>query len=80
MISKYKGKIFYKINEEHIDYDYKYKDKPLLFEDIYYIDKEQFCSDEEEIKSYIKNDLMLVAGGGYSNNGVYDIFIYIEKI
>ena len=79
-MTKYKGKIFYKINEEHIDYDFKYKDKPLLFEDIYYIDKERFYSDEEEIKSYIKNDLFIVAGGGYSTKGLYDTFIYIEKI
>ena len=80
-MTKYKGKIFYKINEEHIDYEFKYKDKPLLFEDIYYINREQFYSDdEEEIKSYIKNDLLIVAGGGYSDKDIYDTFIYIEKI
>lgn len=64
---KVKGVIYYKVKKNHPDLQYIPKDerdKTLEFCDIYNIDTDYFYS-RDDIESYIKHDLKLVAGGGY---------------
>lgn len=67
---KFKGSIFFKDNNN----------KDAHFQDIYYFDSNHFDIeyDFDYIKSYIKNDLLLVAGGGYvpADAKKTKIFIY----
>lgn len=48
---------------------YTYKGKKYTFHDVYKIDTD-FYDDNDEILCYIKHDLKLVAGGGYSTENV----------
>lgn len=68
-----KASIFFKITEDHKDR--KYVDdisKELKFTDTYY-DRNNYYDDYEQFKEYIKRDLMLVAGGGYNTENIYDL-------
>lgn len=79
---KYFGKITYNISENHLDKscikDYS-KDKTYTFEDIYNIDESYFWSDDHIIE-YIKQDLRLVAGGGYDTENVLNANYEIKQI
>ena len=79
---KYLGKITYNISENHPDKscikDYS-KDKTYTFEDVYNIDENYFWS-EESIIGYIKQDLKLVAGGGYDTKNVLNATYEIKQI
>lgn len=69
---KIKGVITYKMKKNHPDLKYIPEDergKTLEFCDIYYIDTDCFYG-RDHIESYIKNDLMLVAGGGYDTDTI----------
>lgn len=76
---KYHGKISFTIDKEHPDIEYV-KDwtegKVLTIEDTY-----TFNSDypKESIIAYIKNDLSLVAGGGYNTDHIHNVKFEIEK-
>lgn len=78
---KIKAKIIYKIDGDHPDIQdlpekYWY-DKIFAYEDTY-----NFSSDYslEEAVLLIKNDLKLVAGGGYNYNHIYDVKFEIEEV
>ena len=74
----YIGKITYTMTENHPDWEYsvksiKYK---YTFEDSYFFDSSMYGEEDvENIKAYIRNDLMLIAGGGYNTD-----HIIVEKI
>lgn len=71
-----KATIFYKMDEEHKDKDYVVggweKGKVYSFSDTYSIEEGSFYSDDD-MYTYIKHDLALVAGGGYNTDHIYDV-------
>lgn len=76
---KYYGKITYTIDKEHPDIQYAKgwtEDKIYAFDDNYTFNNDYT---KEEIVSYIKNDLMLVAGGGYNKNHIHNVNFEIKK-
>ena len=74
----FKAEITYKILESHPDIKYVENPKePLIFNDTYIIDTGYFYG-HDHIIDYIKNDLMLVAGGGYNADHITDISFNIE--
>lgn len=66
-----------------IEYDTKanHPDEPtglrLKFTDTYHVDMDRFY-DMDSVKSYIKHDLALVAGGGYETNTIENVNFIIE--
>lgn len=83
MTISYKGKIAYKMHPTHPDYNHVvggYKPGDVLtYEDKYRI-KPDFFNGDEDIIRHIKNDLMIVAGGGYNSRHIYDMEFFIERI
>ena len=76
---KYHGKISFTIDKEHPDIKYVKdwtEDKVLTIEDTYTFDGDY---SKENIIAYIKNDLSLVAGGGYNTDHIHNIVFEIEK-
>lgn len=75
---KYRGTISYRITEDHPDRKYFKGDitKRLTYSDVY-----TFKEDvpKEAIVNYIKNDLALVAGGGYNTDHIRDIHFTIKE-
>ena len=73
-----KGKIICTIKPTHPDYKClidKYKGKRKYnFDDIYTFDDDW---DKSSAITYIKNDLMLIAGGGYN---IYNAITHIEDV
>ena len=68
-----KASIFYTIDKEHPDYNcIKQPDRMHEFTDIYHVDTDNYWS-EDDMYSRIKEDLKLVAGGGYNWNHVHNI-------
>lgn len=77
-----KGTISYKMKSNHPDLQYvkpKDRDKEQVFSDVYYIETDNFFG-KDHIEGYIKNDLKLVAGGGYDTDTIKDIKIKLEKV
>ena len=75
MVKQIKAKIKYRIKKTHPDYDcapVNERDGYMEFEDIYKMDTDRFWSDDY-MMDYIKNDLRLVAGGGYDWDHIYDV-------
>lgn len=83
MTISYKGKIAYKMKPTHPDYNHVvggYNPGDVLtHEDVYYIHPEYF-NGEEGIIRHIKDDLMIVAGGGYNSRHIYDVEFTIERM
>lgn len=75
MKRQYKGTLTCKFLSSHPDIEYVVGniDDSITFEDVYYINTEDFENNTEEIYHYIKRDLMLVAGGGYNSDHIYDV-------
>jgi hypothetical protein len=76
------GKITYTCDSEHPDIQYMNdwnENKVYTFEDTYTIKEENFYGDDD-IMSYIKNDLRLVAGGGYNSKHIHNVEFEIRKI
>lgn len=76
---QYSGKISYTIDKHHPDIkciEGWTEDKIYTFEDIYSID---MGYTEEEMMSYIKHDLMLVAGGGYNKSHIHNVNFVIKR-
>ena len=76
---KVKGVIYYKVKKNHPDLKYipeDKRDKTLEFCDIYNIDTDCFYG-RDDIESYIKHDLKLVAGGGYDTNTIKNVKIVL---
>ena len=77
----FKAAITYNMTSEHPDIDCVENPKEALtFEDTYYMDIEYWDNNEEEMIYFIKHDLALVAGGGYSTEHIYNVKFNIEKI
>lgn len=73
---KFNAKINCTIDEEH---PFFWKEKEYSFSDIYEIDDRYFWT-EDEILSYIKDDLALVAGGGYNTDHIHNVSFEITEI
>jgi hypothetical protein len=69
---KFKGSIFFKDNNN----------KERYFSDIYYFNSDYFNIkyDFDYITGYIKNDLLLVAGGGYKKIDANKTKIFIYQV
>ena len=79
---KIKAVIKYKIKENHPDIEYVKgwnRDEVYEFEDTYYIDPNFFWGDDH-INSYIKHDLALVAGGGYSTDVIEVVKYDLQRV
>lgn len=75
---KIKGTIYYMVDKSHPDYQYiKNPDAVQKFSDTYTIDKDKFWS-MENVEQYIKNDLALVAGGGYNTEHIHNVTFQLE--
>ena len=76
---KYKGTISYRITEDHPDRKYFKGDisERLTFSDTYTIKEDM---SRESIVYHIKNDLALVAGGGYNTDHIRDVQFTIEEV
>lgn len=71
-----KAEITFKITEEHPDAQYVEDiTKELSFEDTYTVDNE---IDNEVVNQFIRNDLMLVAGGGYDTKHLINPKFYFN--
>ena len=76
---KYHGKITFTIDKNHPDIKYVpdwTEDKVLTFKDIYTFDNNY---EKESVINYIKNDLMIVAGGGYNADHIHNVTFDIVK-
>ena len=76
---RFYGKITYTIDKEHPDVkcvENWTEDMVLTFEDYY-----KFSTDytKDEVESYIKHDLMLVAGGGYNTDHIHNVTFEIRQ-
>lgn len=77
---KIRGTIMYRVDESHPDYQYiKNPDEVQEFSDVYTMDKNYF-PDRHSRECYIKNDLALVAGGGYSTENIHDVTFKFEQV
>ena len=79
-MKKYHGKITYTIDKAHPDIKFVEgwaKGKTYHFEDTYTFDESY---PTENIKAYIKQDLMLVAGGGYNTDHIHNVKFEIKKL
>ena len=83
-MKKYHGKIIYTIDGKHPDIKYVEdytEEKIFTCEDVYTFDESYFEWEEESnIKSYIKRDLMLVAGGGYNTEHIHNVKFEINRV
>ena len=79
-MKKNHGKITYTIDKTHPDIkcveDYT-EEKIFTFEDTYTFNGDYPM---ENIKAYIKNDLMLVAGGGYNTDHIHNVKFEIKRV
>ena len=76
---QYYGKISFTMDKNHPDIKHVNdwtEDKVFTFEDKYYFDT---CYEHDEIVSYIKHDLMLVAGGGYNKDHIHNVVFDIHQ-
>lgn len=79
MKHKYLAKITYRIDSGHPDYKYISPTKRngiLDYSDVYTIYDEYI----DRPKEYIKEDLLLIAGGGYNTNHIHDVKFDIREI
>lgn len=76
---KYYGKISFTMDKDHPDIKYVKdwtENKVLTIEDVYIFNNNYT---KEDVIAYIKNDLSLVAGGGYNTDHIHNVVFYIEK-
>lgn len=75
--------IKYKVNETHRDIgdmpEELWKGKVFTYEDTYHFDP-AYYDDVEDMIEYMKSDLRLVAGGGYSTRHIYDVEFEIDEV
>ena len=79
---KINAKISYKVKPTHPDIqdmpEKYWKDKVFTYEDISTFD-EDWGWDYESAVARIKQDLKLIAGGGYNSDHIYDVEFTIKK-
>ena len=74
------GRISYTIDRGHPDIRYIpdwSENKIFTFEDIYTFDN---CYTFDDMVGYIKNDLSLIAGGGYNSEHIHNVTFDIKRI
>ena len=76
MKRKFKAKIAYTTDKNHPDTD---KEVRLDYEDAYIIDDRCF-NGNDDIMEYIKEDMALVAGGGYNTSHIHDVKFEIREV
>ena len=65
--------IYYMVDNNHPDIKYiKNPAEVQSFTDCYNIDLNEFY-DKDDYMSYIKNDLRIIAGGGYDTNHIHNV-------
>ena len=69
MTQRYNATIVYDTKNNHPD---EKGAKGLIFKDVYTIDTDYF-NDNQHITNYIKNDMRLVAGGGYDTDTITNV-------
>lgn len=76
------AEIKFTMDEKHPDIKYVpewHPDKIFTFSDTYTINPDHFyCMDD--IKSYIKHDLMLIAGGGYNSDYIHNVEFTFRRV
>lgn len=81
---KINATIFYTIDRNHPDINYmenKSTKTVRTFKDTYIFDKCR-CAFETitEMKNYIRNDLKLIAGGGYDTKHIHNVRFEFEEV
>ena len=83
MIKVFNAIIKYKAKETHPDIqdlpEEFWKDKVFIYEDTYSFNS-AYYDEVEDMIEYMKSDLRLVAGGGYSTRHIYDVEFEIEEV
>lgn len=82
MKHKYSAKITYKIDSEHPDYECispKKRNGTLDYSDVYTLDDDYYYGTDDML-DYMKEDLLLIAGGGYNWKHVHDVKFDIREI
>lgn len=65
--------INYTVDSAHPDIKYiRNPEEPQSFTDLYTVDTDYFWS-TDDIYSYIRDDLRLVAGGGYNSDHIHNV-------
>ena len=83
---KIKGTIYYTVDKYHPDYQYiPNPEKVQEFSDTYMFDVNnprsmQYRATMENMISYMKHDLMLVAGGGYTTAHIHNISFEFKEV
>lgn len=73
-----KARIYYTVDEYHPEYQYiKNPDAEQVFEDVYTFDTGYYPTSDAR-RAYMKHDLMLVAGGGYTCGNIHNIRFEFE--
>ena len=80
---KVQAKIYYKILPTHPDKDCVVggwdPEREMSYDDTYHIDPNYF-EGMDDIKTYIKHDLALIAGGGYETKHIKDVRYEMEVV
>ena len=80
-MKKFNATIKYKVKETHPDIqdmpEELWRDKIFTYEDTYRFDP---AGEVDDMVDYMKSDLRLVAGGGYSTRHIYDVEFEIEEV
>ena len=85
-MKKIKATIYYTVDKKHPDYKYiKNPDRVQEFSDTYTFDTDNYRSicygaTVDQMENYIKNDLKLIAGGGYDSKHIHNIKFEFEKV
>lgn len=80
---KYRGTIRCTIDHNHPDIkcvDNWTKDKVFEFSDEYTFDYDEDYTYNGEYERYIKNDLSLIAGGGYNAEHIHNVTFEIQRV
>ena len=78
---KYHGKITYEIDENHPDAGVWCKENVFEYEDTYEFDERLYSPEDHDMfVNYIKRDLKLVAGGGYSTDHIHNVMFNIYRV
>ena len=76
----FKGVIFFNVKSSHPDIEcIKNPSETLTFDDTYTMDTDYFFSEDHMI-DFIKDDLALVAAGGYSTEHICNVEFDIKRI
>lgn len=80
---KFKAIMIYTIDKKHSDFKYL-KDKENWTEDREYTFEDTYTFTEDynvdDVKEYIKKDMMLVCGGGYNTDHIHNVKLEIKRV